>query len=184
MTTPISTDSHQAFERCFRNNYQALCYFAASIVGDDGTAEDAVQEVFLKLLHVDRTFDSDLHLKNYLYQAVRNQCISKMQQDSKARIIGIDGLSEAPSDEKAEALVVKSEVIAAISRAIEALPERQRQVFMLAYMEDKTNDEIAEQLGIEKNTVKVQKQRAKQQLREALKDIYPLLFIFIKSVTI
>lgn len=183
-TSNIIISSRKAFERCFRDNYQPLCYFANNMLGDETDAEDAVQEVFIKMLQLETVFYDETHLKNYLYQAVHHQCISRKRQTDRTLAVPIDSATDCQLDTETEALLVKSEIISEISKAVDSLPERQREVFRLAYLEDKSNDEIAEILGIQKNTVKVQKQRAKQQLRERLKDLYPMLFIFIKYVTI
>ncbi len=51
--------------------------------------------------------------------------------------------------------------------------------FKLAYVEGFSNDEIATQLSISVNTVKAQKNKAKIQLREKLKGVYPVLLFFI-----
>lgn len=185
------------FERCFRDNYQALCFFASGILHDDAASEDVVQEAFVRLLKMNKIFDSYDHLKHYLYVAVRNLCIDKSKENQNlvslegnhekdslskenVRLRDLEGLENVSED--IEIQIVRSEMTRMITAAIEELAEGQRNVFKLAYMEDKSNEEIAEILGLSINTVKVQKQRAKNHLREKLQDIYPLLFVLIKYV--
>ena len=64
-------------------------------------------------------------------------------------------------------------------QAIQELPTECGRVFKLAYVDGFSNDEIATQLSISVNTVKAQKNKAKIQLREKLKGLYPILFLFL-----
>ena len=77
------------FERCFRDNYQALCFYASGILKDDVASEDVVQEVFVRLLNINKDFDSYNHLKHYLYVAVHNLCIDRSK--ASLRYVSIDG---------------------------------------------------------------------------------------------
>ncbi|MBQ3630737.1 MAG: RNA polymerase sigma-70 factor [Prevotella sp.] len=178
MATIIRIDKQTAFERCFRDNYQPLCYFAASKLGDDVAAEDVVQEVFVRLLKGDHQFDSEVRLRNFLYTAVHNQCIDRLRHQQRVVAVPVEQ-ANSQFDDETEARIVRAELLRQIADAISQLSERQRDVFRLAYIEDKGNAEIAELLGMQVNTVKVQKQRAKQRLRELLGDVYPLLFLFL-----
>lgn len=63
--------------------------------------------------------------------------------------------------------------------AIQDLPTECGRIFKLAYVEGFSNDEIATQLSISVNTVKAQKNKAKIQLREKLKGVYPVLLFFV-----
>ena len=74
------------FERCFRDNYQALCFYASGILKDDVASEDVVQEVFVRLLNINKDFDSYNHLKHYLYVAVHNLCIDRSKASISSRV--------------------------------------------------------------------------------------------------
>ena len=75
--------------------------------------------------------------------------------------------------------VVRAEVYQEIMGAIQDLPTECGRIFKLAYVEGFSNDEIATQLSISVNTVKAQKNKAKIQLREKLKGLYPVLLFFV-----
>lgn len=70
-------------ERCFRKYYRALCFYALRHVEDPDKAEDLVQDCFVRLLERELAFDSEAHMKNYLYAAVRNGCLNFLR-DSRA----------------------------------------------------------------------------------------------------
>ena len=187
------------FERCFRDIYQALCFFATGMLHDDVASEDVVQEVFVKMLNMEKSFDSYDHLKHYLYVSVHNLCVDKYKLNQ--RFVSIEYPSEKLSyadhqqssvsnwadlgtdQETIEIQMVRAECIRMIASAIEELPEGQRTAFKLAYIEDRSNEEIAVAMGVSVSTVKVHKQRAKENLRKKLKDIYPLVFILAKFIS-
>jgi len=171
------------FDECFRKYYQLLCYFAFNHLKDKDMAEDIVQSVFLSLLNDKRSFDSEPHQKYFLYKSVRNACLNEL----KLRSIHQDILDQMKPDE-AEVeedpdlfqAMVRAEVYGEIMSAIESLPKECGKVFKMAYIQNYGNQEIAEMLSISINTVKVQKNKAKKRLRELLKDLYPLVFLFLK----
>jgi len=187
MEKKLRMTDERTYERCFHDNYQALCYFALSIVSDESIAEDAVQDVFIRLLHHTESFDNNTHLRNYLYQAVHNRCIDLLRAHARqVSVVPLDcskPLHDQVHDDETESKMVRAELLRIIAKAIDQLPEKQREVFRLAYIDDLSNEEIAQQMNLSLNTVKVQKYRAKQHLRERLKDIYPLLFIFLKYIS-
>lgn len=176
-TKGITLSNQRTFDRCFRNNYQALCYFASQLLNNEAESEDVVQEVFVKILNASRTFESDDHVRNYLYTAVRNTCSDRLAKRPEEQL---NQTHTALSDENTmEALMVKTEVVRLIADAISQLPQRQQEVFTMAYQQGYSNAEIAELLDISENTVKVQKQRAKKALRQQLKDVYPLALMLL-----
>ena len=75
----INMRKQEVFDSYFRRYYQTLCYFALTILKVQDEAEDVVQEVFIKLLNWDESFDNEEHLKHYLYKAVRNSCLNQIK---------------------------------------------------------------------------------------------------------
>src|SRR5580704_16451532 len=136
----------------FDEHYSGLCRLAALLLGDPASAEEVVQEAFLK------TFTGWWRLRHperaqwYLRAAVVNQCRSRVRRrGSEARgnrtvWAGEDRL-ERPGQEGAtnDAIVVL--------RAIDALPERQREAVVLRYYQDLPEAEVAAALGCSVGTV-------------------------------
>lgn len=200
MSIKLQQSGTRLYEQCFREHYQALCFFASGMLHDDVASEDVVQEVFVRLLKMGRSFDSDDHLLHYLYVAVRNLCIDKAKADQ--RLVSLESSDEPRNDgekpqmenfsqnvssasaDNIEIQIIRAECIRMIAEAVNELSEGQRAVFKMAYLEGLSNEKIAQALGISVNTVKVQKQRAKARLREKLHDIYPLLFVLVKYASI
>ena len=113
-------------------------------------------------------------LKSYLYSMVRNRCIDILKKDSL-----IDGnvqpsdLEEILSDEECEEWSYEE---ARIWTAIESLPEKCKEVFLLAKRDGMKYEEIAVRLHISVNTVKNQMSKALKTLKESVRKVY--LFFF------
>ena len=78
--------------------------------------------------------------------------------------------------------VVRAEVYREIMAAIDELPRECGRAFRLTCVDGLSNEEAAAELGVSVNTVKVQKNRAKIQLRQRLKGLYPLLLLFCDAL--
>jgi len=173
----------QTFDGLFRRYYQVLSYFAQSILNDRALSEDVVQSVFMGILNGTASFENDLHVRKYLYKAVRNACINELKSLNNR----FDLLERFHTDLKEEddfgfepdmlRVVVKAEVYREILDAVQSLPKECGKIFRLAYLENLNNQEIADLLAISINTVKAQKINAKKRLRRVLRDLYPLVFL-------
>ena len=158
------------FEREFKRLYLPLGMYALRIVDAADVAEDLVQNAFMKAwqnVEAGQDFDS---FKGYMYRVVRNECISFLRQ--RREIVGIDEVPEV-SDETVDT----SQRDARIWKAIDELPERCREVFLLSKHDGLSNEEIAEELGISIKTVKNQMTKAFSRLREALSDGHKPFFL-------
>ncbi len=177
----VSGKSQEQWKEVYRTYYQALCFFAMKYLAGHAEAEDVVQNVFVRLLEDQQggiLFSGDLHLRHYLYKAVRNGCIN-VRNTSQLRGAVLEDLGqrrmESDTDGSLFRDIVRAEMYRHILRAVNQLPDKTGEVFRLAYFEQKSNPEIADLLAISVNTVKVHKNNAKKQLRAELKDLYPLL---------
>src|SRR5580704_14150131 len=138
----------------FDEHYSGLCRLAALLLGDPASAEEVVQEAFLK------TFTGWWRLRHperaqwYLRAAVVNQCRSRVRRrGSEARgnrtvWAGEDRL-ERPGQESA---------------TIDALPQRQREAVVLRYYQDLPEADVAAALGCSVGTVKSQLAKARATL--------------------
>ena len=171
-------------EAYFRKYYQSLCLFSKRVVGDGSVSEDIVQDTFVKIISSGIKFESELHFRQYAYITVKNTCYKYMAKSDRLPTVDIDEMTRqnAESDSRSDIAIVRAETVRMIRDAVNDLPARYREVFCKAYIKNMKNEEIASELGISVNTVKVMRQRAKTKLRETLKDLFPLLFIYIKYI--
>lgn len=163
--------------------YRALVVFSMQMTNSLETAEDLVQEVFIKLLERKPPFESAAALRGYLYESVRNASINHLQHKNMRSCHEIN-IDEIPirvdiGNIGDDGTFDKEEIYRQLYLCIDQLPERQRDVFLLA-MQGKRNAEIARQLQISINTVKTLKQRGKQTLSARLSpEAFVLLYLLL-----
>ncbi len=158
------------FDSYFRKMYLPLGMYALRIVNDAQCAEDIVEDAFMKAWQLIEEGKEISDFKAYMYRMVRNSCITFIR--NRRETVGLEFVPEA--DEEA---VDTSERDARIWKAIDELPEKCREVFLLSKQDGLSNEEIAERMGISIKTVKNQMTKAFTRLREALSSGHKPFFL-------
>lgn len=147
-------------ELSYRRYGPALLLFAAALTGERNRAQDAVHQVFLKLLESGSLRDV-LDAKAYLFACVRNAVLN--ERKARQRDVALDPESvwfEPPHRDFAAELSLR--------RALWGLPEDQREVTLLHVWGELTFAQIAEVLSISANTAASRYRYALAKLRESL----------------
>jgi len=145
-----------------------LVRLAVIMTGDQGSAEDIVQDAFLGLY---RRWDSLADLPfplSYLRASVLNGCRTALRRRSRANR-RLRCLSEVPG-ESAEARALLSEEQLAVVRAIKDLPDRQREAVVLRYYLDLSEADTAKAMRVSRGTVKSATSRALAAIGRRLKE--------------
>jgi RNA polymerase sigma-70 factor, ECF subfamily len=172
-------DYRKTFELLFQAHFANLCLFARKYIKDLDVAKDIVHNVFADLWEKKGGIDFTKPLKSYLYTAVQNRCLNYIRDNKKfthdeAQFLHIeDDSRESTSDNLKE-----EELSERLAAALNLLPEKCREVFMLSRFEELKYKDIAEKLDISVKTVETQITKALKILREELKD-YITGFIII-----
>lgn len=164
-------------EEVFTSSYSALCFFIFRYVQDDEVARDIVQEIFVRLMEKKPSFESELHLKNFLYRTAKNDALNYLRQ-KLSREHYLEYLRQEGEEEEFECRMIESEIFSTLRKAVGLLPQECRKVFELCYFEGKDNETAAKTLKISIETVKAQKKRGKKILRKKLDGLYPLFILF------
>lgn len=161
-------------DRLFRLYYRPLCLYATHYLKDPVAVEDIVQDAFEALW--EKMAVSDVHSpKSYLYAVVRNSCVSKIRVGKHIQEdIFPEDLSGIISDEEAEDRAFSE---SALWRAIDALPNKRRQMLLMEKRDGMSCAEIASELGVSEGTVKNQISRALKSLRKKGKANYLYFFL-------
>ena len=151
------------FDILFKRYYRQLCLYAAHYLkGDIAASEDSVQDCFVKRWQQEAKRDIT-DKRAFLYSTVRNACIDTLRrQHPEMTNIDPTDLEEIISDEEA---IDRSEQEAKVWETIDALPDRRREVFLMAKRDGMTYNEIAEALNISVKTVEHQISKAMKKLR-------------------
>lgn len=158
------------FEAIFRRLYLPLGMYALRIVGDTDDAEDIVEDAFMRVWRKIRDGEEVDNLRPFLYQTVRNGCVSFLR--AKKETVGVEFIPEV--DEEAVDTSMRD---ALIWKAIDNLPARCREVFLLSKRDGLTNEEIASELDVSVKTVKNQMTKAYAKLRETLSSGHKPFFL-------
>ncbi len=154
-----------ALLRLYDDHHAPLYRFAWRLTRSAADAEDIVQECFLALLRPQCAFDpARSGIRTYLFGAVRNQCLKRLRRRENSASAPVD----TPDARTPESEALRGEVSDAVSAAIAALPETQREILILAHYEQLPLAEIAEITALEIAAVKSRLQRARATLRETL----------------
>jgi RNA polymerase sigma-70 factor (ECF subfamily) len=169
-----------AFQFIFHQYYRSLVYFVLKLSINNQQAEDLVQNTFIKLWERRENFDSITTLKSFLYLTARNSCIDQKRHARVVDVFSKDKIIESDFDfeNPFEYELIESDIIRLVNDAIENLPKRCREVISLSLKGFK-NSEIADELGVTLNTVKTQRQRAMNLIRQKVgKEMLMLLLLF------
>ncbi len=167
----------KSIELLYGKYYRALVAYASRFVYME-IAEDIVQDLFAVVWEHRPTFNSLSQLSAYFYFSVHNAAINHLRHQNvhnNYRQNIVDNLQEFMLADDMSDTFDKEEIYRQLFLAIDQLPPRQREIFLLC-MDGKKNREIAEQLLISAETVKVQKRRAINQLR---KQLSPMVFVLL-----
>lgn len=166
-------DLEKQFSQFFHALYRPLCLHALHFMGSAEEAEDVVQETFVNLWDKREQIETIKSVKSYLYTAVKNNCLTRIR-DAKPTT----SLDTLPPDEPIleEDQMARAEMEARIWKMIDALPERRREIFLMAKRDEMSYKEIANQTGLSVKTVENHIFRAMQLLRS--KDFNAWVFFF------
>lgn len=168
LISELNAGSEKAYDALFHRFYGRLCVFALKFVHDHDSAEEIVGEAMVVMWERREKFEHMLGLKSYLYTTVRNASLDFIKRSG--RTTPLDNLNHDTLLGATDDFIVEEEVHATLYQALQSLPEKSRRVFELSCIEELKYSEIADDMGISLNTVKSQRARAIQLLRDILKD--------------
>lgn len=164
----------EAFRELVERHQRRVFLFVRNLVWHAPDAEDLVQEVFVSAFRKLDSFDSERsQFSTWLLTIARNRCLNHLQRPSVATSFPSEFDIEARTAQPVDA-VLSRELHARLDAALEILPLEQRTAFVLAEIQELPYSEIAFIEEVELGTVKSRVSRAKQRLREMLRDLAPV----------
>ena len=168
----LNQKSRKAYHLLYRQYYAMLVVYALRFLQSKEEAEDAVQDIFLALWKFENTDD----LLAFLYTSLKNRCLNVLRERTtqKKYEAYYRSFNQEIANAEEPVNVTYEEVLGKLYHLIDQLPSRCRMVFLL-YMDGRKNEEIAEALNITVNTVKAQKQKAMEKLKEQMGELFVVL---------
>jgi RNA polymerase sigma factor (sigma-70 family) len=160
-----------------------LLNFIRKRVGDPRDVEDVLQDVFSELVEANRLLMPIDHVASWLFRVARNRIIDLFRKKRPANfsdvaetsgegeVLGLEDLLPSP-EAGPDAHHERNVLLERLERAVAALPEEQREVFVAHEIEGRSFKEMAAETGISINTLLARKHYAVLRLREQLRDAY------------
>lgn len=172
----LKLGNERAYGVLYETHYAVLCHFANFYLHDKFAAEAAVEDVIYHIWENREKLSISISIRSYLVRAVRNKCLDMLKLKKNQTELCISSLSEKANYhidnriayDSPHGTLLSKELEETIIKAVEELPTECKQVFVKSRMENKKNQEIAEELGISINTVKYHLKNALKTLREKL----------------
>lgn len=133
---------------------------------DFETAKELVQDAFITLWEKRESIDTNRPVKSYLTTIIFNRCQNYLRDNRKfnSDVLEIENLLEF-SENVSSDFLVEAELAGAIKAAIDELPEKCREIFLLNRYENLKYHEIADKLQLSQKTVEAQMSKALQHMR-------------------
>ncbi len=170
-----------AFESLFNRYRTPLFNFLWRRVGDRGRAEELYQETWTKVIERAGEFRGEAKFSTWLYTIARNGCIDHQRKMKYRRHASLDETERGGADPKIERvanpgpapdqLAGGATLRDRIGQAVAALPDDQREVFLLRQLQGLGFSEIADIVGVPANTVKSRMRYALERLQHGLDDL-------------
>ena len=162
----IREGNEDAFKSLFETYFTPLCRFIYLHLDDKNVAEELAMDIFIYLWENRETFQIQLSLKAYLFQAAKNKCLNELRK--KKETVGLDGVEVSTINTSVSTLETE-ELYRLIQEAVFSLPDKCRS-------ENLTNQEIARKLNISVKTVEGQITTALKKIKKFLGDQYSYLW--------
>lgn len=156
------------YKEFFEREYVPSCRYAVSLLGDAHEAEDAVQEVFVKLWEQKPELLGTEGIKYYLLTSVRNKCISILRTRKSRTVVFAEHAPEQPEEHITERQHREniSDQHSRLQLALSQLPPACKDVFLLVKLHGLSYRQAADQLEISIKTVENQMGKALRIFRE------------------
>jgi RNA polymerase sigma factor (sigma-70 family) len=179
----IAREEDQRISDVVKREQSRLRNFIRRRVPDPGDAEDVLQDVFYRLVEANRLLMPIEHVTGWLFRVARNRITDLFRKKEAENFSDLDIVTEEdelvqfedllPSpDAGPEALYARHVLLDELERALDELPEEQRDVFVAHEFEGRSFKEISAETGVSVNTLLSRKRYAMLHLRERLQRTY------------
>ena len=178
----MMSTSESEFQKIYIIFQPKILRYLTHFIGES-EAEDLTQETFVKVHLALGNFRNESQLSTWIYRIATNTALDRLRSPSFQRTVQVplsENLDESEIIDKVicverekpliEQQLIREEMNNCIRGYIEKLPENYRTVLVLSELEEFKNNEIADILGVTLNTVKIRLHRAREMLKEELRN--------------
>lgn len=157
---------------CIYQRYESplLIYIQRITAVSEASAEDILQDAFIKVWKNIHRYRPDLRLSSWLYRIVHNEAVSAWRKNNASPQNHAIGVTSDIISRLAEDLTYNEEQSDYLQQAVANLENKYREIIILKYYEDKTYEEISDILSIPEGTVAIRLNRARNLLRRDIQE--------------
>jgi len=182
LLTNLRKGDEKAYKYLYDLHYANLVVYCYNLTKDQDRAEDIVQQTFVKIWMKRSTLQIHSSLKNYLYRSVYNTFIKDYRKLKKEELALLEIKNSVLIDFVERDETILEEKIQLVNRAIDQLPKKNREVFLLSRKSGYKHKEIAKKLDISEKTVEKHISRATLMIKKWFKENnVSLLIAFLLS---
>ena len=163
----LRNSEQEGFVAIYHHFYKPLLFFINGYLKSSARAEEILADVFMKVWTRRTDFQSFDSLRAFLYISAKNASLNVLREKKSTYAhVSLSEIEDLLSeDQDAFTHLIEVELIQSIFEEVEKLPERQRLVFNMTYLEDKTVEEIADTLKMTPSAVYANRSRAVHTIR-------------------
>jgi RNA polymerase sigma-70 factor (ECF subfamily) len=141
---------------------------AVSVVKDELTAQEVVQDAFMKAFKGLPNFNKKASFRTWFYRIVVNESLQRIRNEKKEKIVFTDELAHEVVDESAVLLLHQDEQAYLVNQALKQLPPNEALVLQLFYLQEESIKEVGEITGWSEANTKVLLHRARKNMFKVL----------------
>ncbi len=167
----MKSDPRQGMELLYLRYYKPLCTHAIKFVRSRQVAEDMVSDLFYQFYTGQLYKKIHTSYRAYLFRAIRNKGYNYIRWElDRNATLPEDQLSYVPEYQQPDMITQYEELYQDVEKAIDQLPHQRRRIYLQFQFEGKPVKDIASELAISPRTVEVQIYRARQAVRQLIRD--------------
>lgn len=169
----LKKEDHKAYKTLFDRYYRELYFFSMKYLKSKEQAQDSVQDIFYFLWDGRDTVDETKSLRAFLYTILRNRILNGIRRNKKEILTAFPdeesacGYAMEGTDNSEHEQKLAKNIISIIKR----LSKRQQDIFVRKVLDDRNNKQVANELSISENTVKVHYQRSLKKIKATLQQL-------------
>ncbi len=175
----IRNGDKKAFDEMFLLYYKELCRFAIVFLHNRDDSEDVVQKLFVRLWEKRKYLTQPENTKSFLYKSIYNESLKHLKSNATREKCNLQFALQTRMEVNNIETTDLSSFLPHLKNAIDKLPTKCREIFVLHKIEGFTQKEISEILGISTKTIENQIAIAISKLRTELKPFLHLLSMFL-----
>jgi RNA polymerase sigma-70 factor (ECF subfamily) len=166
----------RAWEQIVKQHWQKVFNVAYKFVGRHDEAEDLAQDIFLKVFKSLETFDRRANFQTWLISVSRNMCIDhyrsvRKERETIARDVDAGELTPASPEPGPIAALEQRDRVVLLRQALAALPESLRTAVVMRDIQERSYQEIADELDLPEGTVKSRINRGRTELARQIRKL-------------